>query len=69
MQHTPKYAAILIVSALTMLAGCATEQHARNEACPPNHTLVCKDHMGQDQECKCYSKATMRDVFDLRRNR
>ena len=52
-----------------MLAGCATEQHARNDPCPPNHTLVCSDHMGQDQECKCHSKATLRDVFDLRRTR
>ncbi len=69
MQHLTKLAAILLITSTAMLAGCATEQHARNEPCPPNHTLVCSDHMGQDQECKCHSKATLRDVFDLRRTR
>jgi len=62
--------AALLIFAAFLFAGCATtEQQAQNEACPPNKTLVCKDHMGQDQECRCHSKATLRDVFDLRHNR
>ena len=62
--------AALLIFAVILLAGCATtDQQAQNEACPPNQTLVCKDHMGQDQDCKCHSKATLRDVFDLRQNR
>ncbi len=70
MRHYSKITAMLLISAAFMLAGCATNnEYASNDPCPPNHTLVCKDHMGQDQDCKCHSKATLRDVFDLRRSR
>ena len=67
MQHISRFAATLLV--MTILAGCATEQHARNDPCPPNHTLVCSDRMDHDQECRCHSKATLRDIFDLRHSR
>ncbi len=70
MQHHSKIKAMLLVPAALMLAGCATnDEYASNDPCPPNHTLVCTEHMGQDQDCKCHSKATLRDVFDLRRSR
>ncbi len=63
MQHTTKLAVMLLVTSAALLGGCVTEQHARNEPCPANHTLVCSEHMGQDQGCRCHSKATLRDVF------
>ena len=69
MRHSSKTTAIFLILAAFLLAGCATEQHARNSACPPNKTLVCNNRMGQDQECQCHSKATMRDVFDLRHSK
>ena len=69
MQRYSKTTAILLIASAFQLAGCATEQHARNSACPPNKTLVCNNRMGQDQECQCHSKATMRDVFDLRHSK
>ena len=68
MQRSSKITATVLIASAFLLAGCATEQHARSNGCPPNKTLVCSDRMGQDQECRCHSKATMRDVFDLRRN-
>ena len=64
-----KLAASLLIVVTILVTGCASNQQAHNEACPPNKTLVCKNRMGQDQECTCHSKATMRDVFDLRKSR
>lgn len=70
-KHSAKTIAPLLVVTGLILTGCATndERHASNDPCPPNKTLVCQERMGQVEECKCHSKATMRDIFDLRHNK
>lgn len=57
----------IVISVGALLAGantgCVTDSHSREEACPPNKTLVCTERIGKVESCACTGKDKLRDIL------